>query len=184
MKTQVLICHAYKTLPTENWYTWLANVLHERGYAATVLEMPNPSAPTEREWVECLKLEHTSSPVIFVGHSLGCRAILAYINQYNVEAEKVVLVACPVFWEGVIETRPPLMAYVDGMQTLDFVKLKSLVKRFDLLHDTTDHLLPLKNVERLKALLGDVAKVHISNQYGHFDVGKIPEIASLFGVQD
>ncbi len=180
MKTQVLICHSYKASPAQNWYLWLADVLNEKGYDAKVLEMPSPSAPTEPEWVECIKTAHTSSPVILVGHSLGCRAILAYINQYNVETEAVILAACPMFWEGAIETRPLLKAYVDGMQPLDFEKIKKLVKRFELFHDTSDHLLPLKNVERLKELLGEKATVHVSDQYGHFDVKQIQEMATLF----
>lgn len=180
MKPLVIICHAYKTLPTENWYEWLAEILRGRGYEARVLTMPNPHAPTEAEWVSCIKEAHTRSPVIFVGHSLGCRAILAYINQYSAGAERVVLVACPVFWEGVIETRPPLRTYVEGMRALDLPKIKNLVGRFDLFHDTTDHLLPMKNVEYLKEIFGERATVYILSNYGHFDVPEVPEIATLF----
>ena len=51
MEKQVLICHAYNTLPSENWYEWLAEVLRGRGYDAMVLQLPSPSAPLEQEWV-------------------------------------------------------------------------------------------------------------------------------------
>lgn len=180
MKAQVLICHAYNTLPTENWYIWLERILRERGYEAKALELPNPSAPSEKEWVESIKAAHSSNPVILVGHSLGCRAILAYINQYNIPAEQVVLVACPMFWEGIIETRPPLKAYVEEMQPLNFENIKKAVERFDIFHDTTDPLLPMKNAEYLKEALGDRANVHIFNTYGHFDVAEIPELEALF----
>ncbi|MBI4138487.1 MAG: alpha/beta hydrolase [Candidatus Wildermuthbacteria bacterium] len=177
---QVLICHAYKALPSENWYTWLAQALCARGYEAQVLELPSPLAPSEKEWVECIGRSCTDDPVIFVGHSLGCRAILACIDQHNVRAERVVLVGCPMFWEGIIETRPPLKAYVEGMQKLDFRNIKNLVGQFDIFHDTTDHILPMKNVEYLKEMLGDKASVHISNGYGHFDVAEVPESLLLF----
>lgn len=178
--TQVLICHAYNTLPSENWYEWLAKLLRGRGYDAKALRLPNPSAPSEEEWVESIKAAHTSDSVRFVGHSLGCRAVLAYLNQYNVSVERVALIACPIFWDGVIDTRPPLKAYVERMQELDFGKLKNLVDRYDLFHDNTDPLLPIKNVEYLKKVLNEKAVVHIFDTYGHFDVSEIPELAELF----
>ena len=110
MKAQVLIVHAYNTLPIENWYQWLEKILRDQGYDAKVLTLPTPSAPSEKEWVDSIKKAHTKNPIVFIGHSLGCRAILAYIDQYGVSAERVVLVACPMFWEGITETRPPLKA--------------------------------------------------------------------------
>lgn len=180
MKVQVLICHAYNTLPSENWYKWLEKILRDRGYDAKVVELPNPSAPMEKGWVQAIKEAHTGNPVILVGHSLGCRAMLAYISQYNILTERVVLVACPMFWEGIIETRPPLKTYVEGMQQLNFENIKKLVGRFDFFHDTTDPLLPMKNVEYLKEMLGDKSLIHISNIYGHFDVPQIPELLALF----
>ena len=180
MKPQVIICPAYNTLPTENWYKWLEKILRDRGYDVRVLELPNRSSPSEKEWVEAIRKAHSGNPVIFVGHSLGCCAILAYISQYNIPAERVVLVAYPMFWEGIIETRPALKAYVEGMQSLNFENIKKLVSRFDFFHDTTDHLLPMKNVEYLKETLGDKATTHISNTYDHFDVPEIPELEALF----
>ena len=178
--TQVLICHAYNTLPSENWYGWLSGLLEDLGYDARVLQLPNPSAPSEEEWVESIKVAHTNDSVRFVGHSLGCRAVLAYLNQYNKSAESVALVACPMFWDGVVDTRPPLKAYIDGMQELDFEKLKSLVDQYNLFHDSTDDLLPMKNVEYLKKMLDNKAVVHTFDKYGHFDVPEIPELAKLF----
>jgi len=178
--TQVLICHAYNTLPSDNWYEWFAELLKSRGYDAKVLQLPNPSAPSEEKWVESIRAAHTNDLVRFVGHSLGCRAVLAYLNQYNKSVESVALVACPMFWDGVVDTRPPLKAYVDGMQELDFEKLKNLVNRYDLFHDSTDDLLPMRNVEYLKKMLADKAVVHTSDKYGHFDVPEIPELTELF----
>lgn len=174
---QVLICHAYNTLPSENWYKWLENILRERGYDAKVIEFPNPSAPSEKEWVESIKSAHSRNTLILVGHSLGCRAILAYINQYNVQVAHVILVGCPMFWEGIIETRPPLKAYVDGMQKLDFEKIKKLVGHLDVFHDTTDHILPIENAEYVKEMLGDKVTLHISSSNDHFDIPEVPEVA-------
>lgn len=179
MNKQVIICHAYNTLPTENWYIWLKNNLGEKGFDVKVVEFPKPEAPTESEWVQAIKDVHTNDQAIFIGHSLGCRAILAYINQYNISAERVILVACPMFWEGITETRPPLKAYVEDMQKLDFKKLKKLVPQFDIFHDTTDHIVSMKSPELLKEKLGENATLHISNKYDHFDVPAVPELLNL-----
>ncbi|EKD32736.1 MAG: hypothetical protein ACD_76C00156G0003 [uncultured bacterium] len=180
MKSQVLICHAYKSSPTENWYQHTASVLCERGYDARVLELPAPTAPSEKDWVECIKKAHISSRVSFIGHSLGARAILAYINQYKVKTERVVLVACPMFWEGVIETRPPLRAYTERMQDLDYAQIKNLVDRFDILHSTDDPLLPPRNAYFLKEQFAEKANLMLLDNYGHFDVDSVPEIEKLF----
>ncbi|MDP2641601.1 MAG: alpha/beta hydrolase [Candidatus Yanofskybacteria bacterium] len=180
MKAQILICHAYNTLPTENWYLWLEKILCSRGYDAKVLELPNPSAPSEKEWIKCIKQAHTTNPVILIGHSLGCRAILTYINQYSIPTKRVILVACPMFWDGIIETRPPLKAYVEGMLPLNFENIKKLVDRFDIFHDTTDHILSMRNAEYLKETLGDKVTLHVSSTYDHFDVPEIPELEALF----
>jgi predicted alpha/beta hydrolase family esterase len=180
MKAQVLICHAYKTSPGENWYQDLATKLQQRGYDAKVLHLPFPAAPTEKDWVECIHRHHTRSPLILVGHSLGCRAILAYINQYGVKCEKVFLVACPMLWEGVIETRPALQQYVEGMQPLDFRKLGELIGQLILFHDETDPLLPMKNVVTLENKFKGKVQKYIFKKYGHFDVSEIPELVALF----
>ena len=180
MKSQVLICHAYNTLPSENWYKWLEGVLGERGYDAKVLEFPTPSAPSEEKWVESIKNAHSKDPVILVGHSLGCRAILAYLNQYKVTVEKIILLACPMFLDGVVDTRPTLGAYFDKAQELDFTLISNLVGTAHLFHDTSDPILPMKNVEFLEKEFGEKAVLHISDTYKHFGVPEIPELIELF----
>lgn len=182
MKTNVLICHAYKTLPNKLWYDWLKKQLVELGYEAVVLEFPAPEAPIEQEWVNTIKNAHADNSVILVGHSLGCRAVLAYINQYKVKIDKIVLVAPPQYWEGITDTRPPLKAYVEGMQEIDYGLVKSLVNEAHIFFGTNDHILSQKDLEFFKKKFGEKVSVHASDTYGHYDVEEIPEMLALFPV--
>ena len=180
MKSRVIICHAYNTPYTDNWYQWLEKNLRERGYEAEVLDFPNISKPSEKEWVETIKTSTSNKPITFVGHSLGCRAILAYLNQYEIKVDKIVLVACPQYWNGIIDTRPALKAYVDEMQEIDFDLVKNLVNEIYLFHGTNDPILSLKDIEFLKEKFGDKAQTYISDTYGHYDVKEIPELLDIF----
>lgn len=180
MKPKVIICHAYKTPYTDNWYQWLEANLVERGYSAEALDFPNISAPSEEEWVETIKNAHEGGPTVLVGHSLGCRAILAYLNQYKVNVDSIVLVGCPQYWEGIVDTRPPLKNYVVNMQEIDFDLVKGLVNDVHLFHGTNDPILSLKDLEFLKEQFGEKAHVYTSDTYGHYDVEEIPELLALF----
>ena len=180
MKTKVIICPAYNTLHNELWYKWLEDNLVTRGYNAEVLDFPNTSSPSEIEWVETIKNANKGNQIILVGHSLGSRAVLAYLNQYKVKISIVILVASPVFWEGIVETRPPLKAYVNSMQKIDFPLVKNLIEKVYLFHGTNDHILSSKDIEYLKKVFEDKAQTYISETYGHYDVDKIPELLDVF----
>jgi predicted alpha/beta hydrolase family esterase len=92
----------------------------------------------------------------------------------------MILVACPQYWDGIVDTRPSLKAYVDGMQVIDFDLIKSLSERIYLFHGTNDHILSQKDVAFLQDQFGEKAKTFISDSYGHFDVDAIPELLDVF----
>jgi uncharacterized protein len=88
--THVAIIHGWKGRPDTNWKPWLAHQLQERGIKADVPAMPNPDNPIQSEWVD--KIAQTiGTPAIdtyLVGHSLGCIAILRYLETLD-ENQKI-----------------------------------------------------------------------------------------------
>ncbi|MFH0970691.1 MAG: alpha/beta fold hydrolase [Candidatus Diapherotrites archaeon] len=95
--SRIVIVHRWQGSPNADWYPWLRKELEKQGHEAIIPAMPDPNHPNIHAWLGCLvKMvggidEHT----FFVGHSMGCQAILRYLahTPNNGVAGGVVLVA-------------------------------------------------------------------------------------------
>lgn len=83
MTKRVFIIHGWGSEPNAGWQPWLNNELSQRGFAVRTPAMPNAQHPKLHRWVEELtKMVGTPDrDCHFVGHSLGCAAILRYIES-------------------------------------------------------------------------------------------------------
>lgn len=81
--TQVYIIHGYMASTEAHWFQWLCSKLEEQGINTRVLAMPTPDAPEPAAWQTRLKEELTGlNPHSYVvAHSLGCIALLHYLQQ-------------------------------------------------------------------------------------------------------
>ena len=95
MKKRVFIIHGWEGNPDIHWFPWLRKELKHRGYEVIVPRMPNVMNPEFKSWISYLK-EIVTSPdgnTFFVGHSLGCIAVLRFIETLKEEVGGAVLVA-------------------------------------------------------------------------------------------
>ncbi|MFH1174552.1 MAG: alpha/beta hydrolase [archaeon] len=79
---RVFIIHGWEGYPEEGWFPWLKQELESRGVQVAIPAMPNPQAPTIIDWTTYLA-EQVGIPdkeTFFVGHSIGCQAILRYLE--------------------------------------------------------------------------------------------------------
>ncbi|HAO64478.1 TPA: hypothetical protein DCQ44_00670 [Candidatus Taylorbacteria bacterium] len=94
---KVYIIHGYTGYPNKNWFPWLKSELEKIGIEVTVPAMPHTEAPQYSEWLSYLQsiVKNPDENTFFVGHSLGCAAILQYVNNLNPKTRigGVVLVA-------------------------------------------------------------------------------------------
>lgn len=83
-KTQIYIVHGYTASSEQNWFPWLKTQLANNNINATTFDMPNSNAPDVKEWDEWLdkNIEHYNENTFFVGHSLGCIALLRYLDRH------------------------------------------------------------------------------------------------------
>ncbi len=80
-KKKNYIVHRWGGSPDEPMYKWLKAELKKNGYEVIVPEMPDSETPHIGAWVSKLE-EIAGEPdeeTIFVGHSIGCQAILRYL---------------------------------------------------------------------------------------------------------
>ncbi len=87
---RVFVIHGYEGLPMHGWRPWLKGELEKKGFKVFVPAMISPHAPTMNEWVKQISLlvDKPTNRDYFVGHSLGCIAILRYFETLD-ETERV-----------------------------------------------------------------------------------------------
>lgn len=85
--TNVYILHGLNSSPKKKWLVWLNNEVEKLGAKAYNLSLPNPSAPTQQEWLESMQsqVKILNENTYFVGHSLGTVAILQFLNTQNID---------------------------------------------------------------------------------------------------
>ena len=79
---RVFIVHGWGGHPEEGWFPWLKKELEGRGFKVFVPAMPDPDEPKIETWIPFLtKLVATPDlNTFFVGHSIGCQAIIRYLE--------------------------------------------------------------------------------------------------------
>lgn len=97
MKKRVFVIHGWGGSPQEGWRPWLQKELEEKGFQVHIPTMPNKENPKQDAWVNHIKeIVGTSDEAsYFVGHSLGCIAILRYLESLDegIKVGGVILVA-------------------------------------------------------------------------------------------
>ena len=82
---KIIIVHCWEGNHDVNWYPWAKVQLELKGHDVFVPDMPDPSKPTIEKWVaELEKIIGTpDGNTYLIGHSIGCQAILRYLEKSN-----------------------------------------------------------------------------------------------------
>lgn len=82
---KVYIIHGYGASPQHHWFPWLKQQLEQQGIRVDVPLLPEPEHPLKPAWDECLAqaIGQPDQNTFFVAHSLGCIALLDYLQQLN-----------------------------------------------------------------------------------------------------
>ncbi len=92
---RVIIVHRWEGSSDDDWRPWLKAELEKDGYEVQVPDMPDTEAPVIEKWVSKLT-EVVGIPdanTYLVGHSIGCQAILRYLETINTQVGGAVFVA-------------------------------------------------------------------------------------------
>jgi predicted alpha/beta hydrolase family esterase len=171
---KVYIVHGWDGNPQEPMFQWLKTSLESRDYDVVVLAMPHPEAPMIEAWVEKLTKAISPGPeTILIGHSIGCQAILRYLEATGNRVKAVVLIAP---WtkldKKVLKKEGKEMAAVakPWMETpIDFTKVKTLAGKVVAIFSDNDPYVPLAEKDFFEQELD--AKTLVEKKKGHFREG-------------
>ena len=166
MPKRAIIIHGFSGHANSGWKPWLKARLEERGWNVSLPQMPNAEHPSQAEWVKLIgKLVGKPGKSTFlIGHSLGCVAILRYLQGLPAGSSVggVVLIAGPVS-----KPRFPELAQF-FLEPFDWKKIKSTCPagKIIAINSDDDPLVHLSEGRILAKELG--AKLVICKGRGHF----------------
>lgn len=180
--SRVFIIHGYGGDPSGGWKPWLARRLKEKGFDVRVPPMPDASHPRKDAWVaEIARLVGLPrSDDVFVGHSLGCIAIIRYLETSppGHHVAKAIFVAG--FYEELGPEYDELLSFLDT--PVDWTGVEAACRSFAVIHSDDDDSVPLQRGLDLAAKLGVDADVQTG--FGHFSgddgVMELPSILPHF----
>lgn len=167
-KKKVVIIHGYISSPEEEKYQIISRKLDALGIDYSIPAMPGKQHPRSKNWLEIIDQEvnNTDKPVILVGHSLGTRAVLLYLDKYQQKVDTVILIA--TFNNDFKKNRKRKeQHYQDFFEyALDMDQIKELSNRFIVVHSKDDKSIDYKQgVEIGKELKAELV---IYKDAGHF----------------
>lgn len=174
MKKRVFIIHGWGSHPDEHWMPWLKRELENNGFKVYVPQMPDTHKPEIKVWVSKLVevADNLDGDTYFVGHSMGCKAILRYLETLG-ENIKIGGVAFVAPWirldrktieeEGEESIK---IAKLWQQKSIDFKKVKRRSKKFFAVFSDNDPYVPLNQADLLSKELD--AEIMIEKGKGHF----------------
>lgn len=185
MVKRVFIIHGWDGYPEEGWFPWLKKELVAKGFEVFVPAMPETSCPKIETWIPFLQklVGEVDEQTYFVGHSIGCQAILRYLQTLpeNKKVGGVVMVAGWVSMTPMsIRDEEEKRIVRPWLETpLDFAKIKNATNKITAFLSDNDPYVPPENGKIYQEKLG--AKVIVEKGMGHFTGGddKITELPNV-----
>jgi len=179
---KVYIIHGWGGNSNERWLAWLGGQLENKGYEVTIPDMPNTETPRIEEWVGYLQklILNPDEDTFFVGHSIGCQAIIRYLEKLeNAKVGGVVFVAGWFDLTGLESDEEKEIAKPWLEIPINFEKVKNTASSFTVILSDNDPYVPLTETKEIfEKKLG--AKVIVEKNKGHFtkddDIFELPEV--------
>ena len=175
---RIILVHGWSGSPDDNWLPWLASELVKLGHEVLVPRMPDTDTPVIEKWVRHLsKVVGTpDSNTYLVGHSIGCQAILRYLETVRDPIGGAVFVAGWFNLEKMESEEEETIAHPWIETPINLEKVKSVVPKSTLIiSDNDDFGAFEENRERFKGL---VTKEVILPNAEHITGLEYPEILS------
>jgi len=167
---RLFIIHGWGDGPREPITIWLEKIGNEIGFETTFLSMPNPAVPTIDAWTKCLEdnVYYVDQETYFVGHSLGCQAILRYLEMNKGSQLGGAILIAPAFIVGDLETTEDEDIFRPWKdRPIDFTSIRPMSSNFVTIFSDNDQSVPLDaNKEIIEKGLG--GKIIVEHAKGHF----------------
>jgi len=167
---RVFIVHGWGGSPESDWLPWLAKNLQERGFSVEAAEMPDTDNPKIKAWVSHLEkiVGRCDENTYFVGHSIGCQAIMRYLEKIP-KGEKsggAVFVAGWFALSNIDGEEDRLISSPWLNTPIDFEKVKNHAKKIICIFSDNDPYVPAENRDMFSKNLG--VEIIMEKGKGHF----------------
>lgn len=170
MNKRVIIVHGWDGYPEEGWFPWLKKQLENAHFDVYVPQMPDADAPDIGTWVNHLSdvVGVPDEKTFFVGHSIGCQAILRYLETLPLTAKVggMVLIAGFFMLTNMEDDEVRAIARPWLTQPMDDKKILSHTDRITMIFSDNDRYVPLENAKLFEERLHP--KIVIQKGKGHF----------------
>ncbi|OGI25548.1 MAG: hypothetical protein A3J76_05685 [Candidatus Moranbacteria bacterium RBG_13_45_13] len=176
---RVFIVHGWGGNPGSDWLPWLAEKLREQGFSVEATEMPDTDNPKIEAWVSHLEkiVGRCDENTYFVGHSIGCQAIMRYLEKIP-KGEKSGGAVFVAGWFALsnIDGEEDRLVSSPWLNTpIDFEKVKNRAKKIICIFSDNDPYVPAENWDMFSKNLG--AEIIIEKNKGHFtDEDEVAEL--------
>jgi len=167
---RVFIIHGWDGYPTEGWFPWLKNKLEKNGFIVEIPTMPDAAEPKINKWVSHLAkvVKDVDIDTYFVGHSIGCQAIMRYIESLDLK-KKVGGAVFVAGWFTLMnletdEEKEIAKPWIN--KSMDFNKIRQRINKFIVIFSANDPFVPIENKKLFEDRLG--AKTIVVSGMGHF----------------
>ncbi len=91
MIPRIFIIHGYLSHPEEAWLPWFKRELENEGFQVSLPAMPRPDHPVIADWIAFIDrlVGVPDASTYLVGHSLGCQAVLRYLETAGAAGRSV-----------------------------------------------------------------------------------------------
>jgi predicted alpha/beta hydrolase family esterase len=165
---KVILIHGYTSSPNKKKYQIISQELDKLGVEYSIPALPGGEHPHSNEWLEIIDKEvnNAAKPVVLVGHSLGTRAALLYLDKFERKVDTVILIAA--FNNNFEENRNRKDEYYADFfgYALDIEKIKKLANEFIVVHSKDDDSIDYKQGVEISNELG--AELITYEDKGHF----------------
>lgn len=169
MKRACLI-HGLGGTPTEGWIHWLQRKLRAQGYEVYAPQMPAPFTPDMQAWQQTIArhVGTVDEQTFFVGHSLGCLAILHYLESLpsTQRAGGAVFVGGTLTLPDVPVQKIARVVQPWFERKKNFEKIRERVRKIVAILSDDDPLIPAVQLDAFALRLG--AETVLEHGRGHY----------------
>lgn len=164
---RVFLIHGWEGRPDNHWFPWLSLELRARQFETYAPAMPHPDRPKAAAWAARIRdvVGVPDAETFFVGHSLGCVAILRYLGALPEGAVVGGGVFAAGFLGGLGIPEIEEFSVLPGFAE----KARTHAKKFVCIFSDDDELVPLPRSYEFARTLR--AKAVLERGKGHFSRG-------------
>ncbi|WP_304509915.1 RBBP9/YdeN family alpha/beta hydrolase [Anaerotignum sp.] len=152
--TPAYFIHGFTASSKANWFPWLKNELQNNGIQLIVPDMPNTNDPHLLPWLQKIEdvAKELNDNTIFIGHSLGCIAMLQFILKKNIKIKGVILVSGFMDENPMVVQKEGLSQFVE--EPLDVEQVKALIPHRVVITAIDDDIVPSVATKKMAERLG------------------------------